>query len=293
MLVSPFVFVTVFSVLARGSFAIDCYPHTSVDKAQCHAAISQIIYNKDGTLSTDSKKLGYISGNCSVCPMSLSCLKNYSTVFIIVLNPKGASLNKAQIERGFEQILDKCKPGTGGADLPVGEGVFLNIGNRGTAANEPYQSDFPLLKETCGLSKGAPKTVKGDCLKAYASIPLSREGQFLSDQHQAASSVKKTYKTCTILFSTSDGSTIVATDSNVRPVFDKLLNTCHGQVSISLSCQILFTLVWCGQRAKGCQGCQWQVVFEEQKQRTLWARRSCQTSLCLNCFKFLFANIIH
>jgi len=216
MFVSPFAFVTVLSVLARGSFAIDCYPRTSVDRMQCRAAVSQIKYNEDGTLSTDSKKLGYISGNCS----------------IIVVNRKGASLNKAQIERGFEQILDKCKPGTGGADLPGGQGVFLNIGNRGTADYAPYESDFPFLKETCGLNKGAPKTAKDDCLKAYASIPLSGEGRFLSDQHQATSSVKKTYKTCTIYFYTSDGSNIVASNWNVRPVFDKLLNTCNGQSGV-------------------------------------------------------------
>ncbi|KAH9441472.1 hypothetical protein MJO29_015859 [Puccinia striiformis f. sp. tritici] len=210
------VFVSVISMLARSSFAIDCYPGTHADKNECHRAISQIVYKSDDTLGTDSKHFGYISGNCS----------------IIVLNPEAASTTKKQIEAGFDQILDHCKPQTGGGDLPSNKAVFLNIGGRGGKESAPYDSDFPFLKETCGLNTNAPDTKKEDCLKAYNSLHLNPKGQFLDDEEKATDRVTKTYETCTISFYTSDDSDLVATNGDVRPVFEKLLNQCNGKSGV-------------------------------------------------------------
>ncbi|EFP77145.1 uncharacterized protein PGTG_03101 [Puccinia graminis f. sp. tritici CRL 75-36-700-3] len=216
MLAHGFVFVSVISLLVRSSLAIDCYPGTVVDSKECHRALSQIVYEKGDVLGTDSKHFGYIYGNCS----------------IIVVNPKGASPSKRQIESGFNQILGKCKPESGGGNLPANEAVFLNIGNRGTGPYAPYESDFPFLKEACGLNTNAPDTKKEDCLKAYNSIPLSAEGQFLSDNHTETIKILKTYQTCTVHIYASDGSNIVATNGNVRPVFKKMLNQCNGKSGV-------------------------------------------------------------
>ncbi|KAA1124202.1 hypothetical protein PGTUg99_006830 [Puccinia graminis f. sp. tritici] len=253
MLAHGFVFVSVIGLLVRSSLAIDCYPGTVVDSKECHRALSQIVYENGDVLGTDSKHFGYIYGNCS----------------IIVVNPKGASPSKQQIESGFNQILGKCKPESGGGDLPANEAVFLNIGNRGTGPYAPYESDFPFFKEACGLNTNAPDTKKEDCLKAYNSIPLSAEGQFLSDNHTETIKILKTYQTCTVSridfhptitdllransaefiwirtprltlrsarqqvhIYASDGSNIVATNGNVRPVFKKMLNQCNGKSGV-------------------------------------------------------------
>ncbi|PLW14878.1 hypothetical protein PCANC_16908 [Puccinia coronata f. sp. avenae] len=216
MLVNPFVIATVITLVARGSFAIDCNPHTLVNPKECQAAISQIVYNQDGTLSPLSKHFVYVNGRCS----------------INVANPKAALTNKKQIETGFDQIIQRCRPGTGGGNLPANQTVFLNIGTRSAAPYAPYQSDFPFLKETCGLNTNAPDTHKDDCWKAYKSVHYSVEGQFLDAQHQETSNVTTTYQSCTVTLETSDGSNIVATNGHVQPVFDTLLAKCNGKSGV-------------------------------------------------------------
>ncbi|PLW07196.1 hypothetical protein PCANC_24871 [Puccinia coronata f. sp. avenae] len=216
MLCKPFVVVVAISLITGGSFAIDCYPERVVDTQDCHAAMSQIVYNQDQTLSPVSKTLGYISGNCSV----------------IVVNLNGVPLTRERIETGFDQILEKCQPHAGGGNLPQNEDVFLNIGNRGEGTYQPYESDFPPLKETCGLNKNAPDTQKDDCKKAYTSIPLGVDGQFLDDKHEKNWMIQTTYQTCTMILYTSDRSDIVANNEDVRPVFDKLLSKCKGKSGV-------------------------------------------------------------
>ncbi|OAV92976.1 hypothetical protein PTTG_02797 [Puccinia triticina 1-1 BBBD Race 1] len=210
-------FLTVIGLLARHSLAIDCYPGTTVRREECENAISQIVY-RDGVLGKASKSFGYVNGDCS----------------IIVQNPKGAdpAPTKKQIERAFAQILDKCQPGTGGSKLPSNETVLLNIGNRGLKQFNIYDSDFPFLKETCGLNSNAPETKKEDCVKAYESISISIEGEFLDDNKLMSPKITKTFKSCTVSISTSDESDVIANRQVVRPTFDKLLDRCNGKSGV-------------------------------------------------------------
>ncbi|KAH9473181.1 hypothetical protein Pst134EA_000260 [Puccinia striiformis f. sp. tritici] len=75
MFTYQFVIIAAVSQLAGNSLAIDCYPNTDVNKADCHAAVDKIVYNKDNRLDTTSKYFDYNSKNCS----------------INLTNPKGAS----------------------------------------------------------------------------------------------------------------------------------------------------------------------------------------------------------
>ncbi|PLW44852.1 hypothetical protein PCANC_10793 [Puccinia coronata f. sp. avenae] len=215
MFANPFVIATVISLVARDSFAIDCNPNTVVNAKECQEAISQIVYNH-ATLSPLSKHFVYVSGNCS----------------INVANPKGAITNITQIESGFNQILQRCKPGTGGGNLPANQTIFLNIGYRSTAPYAPYQSDFPSRKETCGLNTNAPNTHKDDCWKAYKSVHYGVEGKFLDAKYQETSKVTTTYQSCTMSIETSDGSNISAISEHVQPVFEKLLSKCNGKSGV-------------------------------------------------------------
>ncbi|KAH9473658.1 hypothetical protein Pst134EA_000737 [Puccinia striiformis f. sp. tritici] len=212
---------SVLGLIVRGSFAIYCYSGRVVDKEQCHryasclcAAISQIVYQDDGTLGTASQYFGYVFGNCS----------------IILLNPNGASPTKKQIHDGYNKILNYCKPLAGTSDLMNDTTITLNIGNRGLASFD--ESDFPALKEACGLNKNAPAIVKEDCLKAYDSIALSGKGTFLTDGKIATHLIKKTYGTCTIYIYSSDGSILIATSEHIRPTFRKLVQVCNSESGV-------------------------------------------------------------
>ncbi|PLW11171.1 hypothetical protein PCASD_17684 [Puccinia coronata f. sp. avenae] len=184
MFANPFVIATVISLVARDSFAIDCNPNTVVNAKECQEAISQIVYNH-ATLSPLSKHFVYVSGNCS----------------INVANPKGAITNITQIESGFNQILQRCKPGTGGGNLPANQTIFLNIGYRSTAP-------------------------------AYKSVHYGVEGKFLDAKYQETSKVTTTYQSCTMSIETSDGSNISAISEHVQPVFEKLLSKCNGKSGV-------------------------------------------------------------
>ncbi|KNF06797.1 hypothetical protein PSTG_00113 [Puccinia striiformis f. sp. tritici PST-78] len=212
-------FPSVISMMVSGSLAIYCYSGTVVDKEECHGAIAQIVYQEDGTLGTASKYFGYVFGNCS----------------INLLNPINVSPTKKQVHDGYNKILNFCKPRAGTGDLLNDTTIHLNIGNRGFGPFAPYESDFPVHKETCGLNKKAPAINKEDCVQAYNSIPLSAKGTFLTDGKIATEAVEKTHGTCTINIYSSDGSILIGTSEHVRPVFGKLLDKCNdvsGVVSI-------------------------------------------------------------
>ncbi|KAI7967266.1 hypothetical protein MJO29_000543 [Puccinia striiformis f. sp. tritici] len=142
------------------------------------------------------------------------------------------------IEAIIDQVNVCVQAGTG--NLLNDTTIHLNIGNRGTGPYAPYESDFPALKETCGLNKNAPVIKKEDCVKAYDSIPLSGKGTFLTDGKIATEAIEKTYGTCTIIFYSSDGSILIATSEDIRPVFRKLIDACDkesGVVSIKKGAQ--------------------------------------------------------
>ncbi|KAI7934062.1 hypothetical protein MJO28_017296 [Puccinia striiformis f. sp. tritici] len=208
-----FVLIAVVSQLAGNSLAIDCYPNNDVIKEDCHAAIDKIVYNKDNRLDTTSKHFDYNSKNCS----------------IVLTNPDGISPTKDQVLAGYDQILNQC---AGGGYLDTAPSIHLNIGNSATGPYKPYNSDFPYLTETCGLNTHAHDIVKEDCMKAYHSIPMSVEGNFLNENNQEAPSIEKTVGTCTLIFYASDGSKMNATNGQIRPIFEQLVNKCDKQSGV-------------------------------------------------------------
>ncbi|KAA1112970.1 hypothetical protein PGT21_017281 [Puccinia graminis f. sp. tritici] len=224
MIACRFVFLAAISLLTStmskpidgDSGGIDCFRRLPVSKVDCQRAISKIHYQHDNTLDTASKHFGWASGNCS----------------IIVLNPDGAATNKAQIEDGFKQILDKCNPHAGEGPLKVNEGVFLHIAHRSNASYAAYESDHPFLKPTCGMNMNAPDTQSEDCKKAYKDIPLNGQGQFLSPAKQKTSSVTSTYKSCNVTIYTSDDSALLATKGNLDNTFEQMLGQCKGKSGV-------------------------------------------------------------
>ncbi|KAH9466426.1 hypothetical protein MJO28_000993 [Puccinia striiformis f. sp. tritici] len=216
MFTYQFVIIAAVSQLAGNSLAIDCYPNTDVNKADCHAAVDKIVYNKDNRLDTTSKYFDYNSKNCS----------------INLTNPKGASPTKEQVWAAYDMILNQCVTKAGGGDLDTASSIHLNIGNSGTGPYKPYNSDFPYLTESCGLNTNAHDIVKEDCMKAYHSIPMSVEGTFLDENNQEAPSIEKTVGTCTLIFYASDGSKMNATNGQIRPIFEKLVNKCDKQSGV-------------------------------------------------------------
>ncbi|OAV99958.1 hypothetical protein PTTG_25119 [Puccinia triticina 1-1 BBBD Race 1] len=196
---------------------IDCFRRTAINrKEDCELAISKIQYQRDNTLDTASKHFGWASGNCSV----------------IVLNPDGATTTKEQIHKGFNQILDQCKPHGGEGNPTSSDGIFLHIGTRSNASYAPYESDFPFLYPTCGINKNAPDIRVEDCKRAYNDITLDGSGVFPSQGNQQAPSVTNTYQSCTVMIYTSDDSTLLATKGNLNDIFGKMLGRCNGKSGV-------------------------------------------------------------
>ncbi|KAI7934756.1 hypothetical protein MJO29_016019 [Puccinia striiformis f. sp. tritici] len=186
--------------LARITLAqVTCDSHEIVDKKQCAQAISQIVYDKPkNTLDRVSTIFMKRSGNCT----------------ILVDNPDEALVTKKQIEAGFDSLFDKCQS-------------RVNY-------YQSYRADyyFPPQNLTCGLNTNAPSTVEKDCQDVFESYLADGEGRLINDDHHPSNYMTKSFKTCTIIFYTTDESPLIAKKSELKPVITKMLKGCKGKSGV-------------------------------------------------------------
>ncbi|KAH9446371.1 hypothetical protein Pst134EA_030292 [Puccinia striiformis f. sp. tritici] len=199
--------------LARTTLAqVTCDSREIIDKKQCAQAISQIVYDQPkNILDRVSTIFMKRSGNCT----------------ILVYHPDEALVTKKQIEAGFVSIFDKCQSREGTVALSDMANLQVNY-------YQSYRADyyFPPQNLTCGLNTNAPSTVEKDCQDVFESYLADGEGRLINDDHHPSNYMTKSFKTCTIIFYTTDESPLIAKKSELKPVITKMLKGCRGKSGV-------------------------------------------------------------
>ncbi|POW17305.1 hypothetical protein PSTT_00671 [Puccinia striiformis] len=143
----------------------------------------------------------------------------------------------AQVQSSVDKILNTCSPQAGSTKLTVkGAEVLVKLGNRSPKDSwkKPFDADFPYDQETCLSVTGTKPIDIRDCMQAFRMIPVDPSGTTFAFRQERRTEITVQQNTCELKISTSDGSPIVASISQVMSAMTKLFkcDTKWGIISI-------------------------------------------------------------
>ncbi|EFP82006.1 hypothetical protein PGT21_021304 [Puccinia graminis f. sp. tritici] len=217
---NQFIIIAALTLLARDSLAIECtpenIPHRPVRKGHCWKAISQIVYNSDGTLDKTSRRVNY----------------NYGECHISFDNDLGEDVTKTQIEQGFHRLFDKCQDYNGGNTYNEDVPTHFYFGNRELGTFQAWEPDYPAGVPSCDILDGGKPITQADCVQALASIPADAHGRLVGDDYQLTDHIEKRYRSCVVNVYTSDFSKLMVIKPDVEDNLGKTMDWCHEKCGV-------------------------------------------------------------
>ncbi|KAH9473195.1 hypothetical protein MJO28_000983 [Puccinia striiformis f. sp. tritici] len=204
------------AVASDGKDPTTCFTDVKVIRTDCTKALRDIIYDASGETTVQR-----ISGGC----------------YVQINKPSGVGISQAQVQSSVDKILNTCSPQAGSTKLTVkGAEVLVKLGNRSPKDSwkKPFDADFPYDQETCLSVTGTKPIDIRDCMQAFRMIPVDPSGTTFAFRQERRTEITVQQNTCELKISTSDGSPIVASISQVMSAMTKLFkcDTKWGIISI-------------------------------------------------------------
>ncbi|KAH9441598.1 hypothetical protein Pst134EA_032825 [Puccinia striiformis f. sp. tritici] len=188
------------AVASDGKDPTTCFTDVKVIRTDCTKALRDIIYDASGETTVQR-----ISGGC----------------YVQINKPSGVGISQAQVQSSVDKILNTCSPQAGSTKLT-------------DSWKKPFDADFPYDQETCLSVTGTKPIDIRDCMQAFRMIPVDPSGTTFAFRQERRTEITVQQNTCELKISTSDGSPIVASISQVMSAMTKLFkcDTKWGIISI-------------------------------------------------------------